>query len=196
MKTSPATSGDEVETLAYIYTDRPIYRPGDMVYYKGIVRDTNYGRYNLPSLDSLELRLGSFSFFGGDSFERTFTVAVEPDGSFSGEYQLPDDLSLGSYQLFVQSSTVEAFRQFTVAEYRAPEFLVSLTPAEPEQLLGFVSMVKLSVNVDHVATLRQARRAAYPDPLAAARLAEAAAKVEPARYDALAQTDPRPARAC
>lgn len=31
--------------------------------------------------------------------------------------------------------------------------------------------VKLSVNVDHVATLRQARRAGYPDPVEAARIA-------------------------
>lgn len=34
--------------------------------------------------------------------------------------------------------------------------------------------VRLSVNVDHVATLRQARRAAYPDPVEAARVAEEA----------------------
>jgi pyridoxine 5-phosphate synthase len=33
---------------------------------------------------------------------------------------------------------------------------------------------RLSVNVDHVATLRQARRVAHPDPVAAARLAEEA----------------------
>ena len=33
---------------------------------------------------------------------------------------------------------------------------------------------RLSVNVDHVATVRQARRAVYPDPVEAARLAEAA----------------------
>lgn len=32
--------------------------------------------------------------------------------------------------------------------------------------------VRLSVNVDHIATLRQARRAAYPDPVDAARIAE------------------------
>jgi pyridoxine 5-phosphate synthase len=37
-------------------------------------------------------------------------------------------------------------------------------------------MLKLGVNIDHVATLRQARRARYPDPLEAARLcAEAGA---------------------
>lgn len=34
--------------------------------------------------------------------------------------------------------------------------------------------MKLSVNIDHVATLRQARRTAYPDPVEAARVAEAA----------------------
>lgn len=33
-------------------------------------------------------------------------------------------------------------------------------------------MIELSVNIDHVATIRQARRAAYPDPVAAARIAE------------------------
>ena len=32
--------------------------------------------------------------------------------------------------------------------------------------------VRLGVNIDHVATVRQVRRAAYPDPVEAARLAE------------------------
>ena len=33
---------------------------------------------------------------------------------------------------------------------------------------------RLSVNVDHVATLRQTRKTRYPDPVEAARIAEAA----------------------
>ena len=37
-----------------------------------------------------------------------------------------------------------------------------------------MSGTRLSVNVDHVATLRQARRTLYPDPVEAARIAEAA----------------------
>ena len=36
------------------------------------------------------------------------------------------------------------------------------------------STIHLGVNVDHVATLRQARRTTYPDPLFAALLAEQA----------------------
>ncbi|MFN8543446.1 MAG: pyridoxine 5'-phosphate synthase [Candidatus Binatia bacterium] len=35
-------------------------------------------------------------------------------------------------------------------------------------------MIRLGVNIDHVATLRQARGVGYPDPLAAARIAEEA----------------------
>src|SRR6185295_1676868 len=35
-------------------------------------------------------------------------------------------------------------------------------------------MIRLGVNVDHVATVRQARRASYPDPVEAALLAERA----------------------
>lgn len=42
------------------------------------------------------------------------------------------------------------------------------TPATPATPAG----TKLSVNVDHVATLRQARRTLYPDPAEAARIAE------------------------
>jgi len=40
--------------------------------------------------------------------------------------------------------------------------------------MGEVDMARLSVNVDHVATVRQARRALEPDPVAAAILAELA----------------------
>lgn len=35
-------------------------------------------------------------------------------------------------------------------------------------------MIELGVNIDHVATLRQARKATYPDPIEAALIAEAA----------------------
>lgn len=48
--------------------------------------------------------------------------------------------------------------------------------ARPKQLKSTTKQqtVRLSVNVDHVATLRQTRRTRYPDPVEAARIAEAA----------------------
>src|SRR6187455_432228 len=45
------------------------------------------------------------------------------------------------------------------------------SPTEVEQM-QLTHPIKLGVNIDHVATLRQARRASYPDPLHAALVAE------------------------
>ena len=39
----PVAWNSEPERFGYIYTDRPIYRPGDTVHFRGIVRDTNFG---------------------------------------------------------------------------------------------------------------------------------------------------------
>src|SRR5690606_17167537 len=63
-------TGPEQAIYAYIYTDRPIYRPGDSVFYKGIVRDTNFGRYALPDLDELELSVSANFFTGDTSFSQ------------------------------------------------------------------------------------------------------------------------------
>ena len=46
------------------------------------------------------------------------------------------------------------------------------TPTAPQ--VSAFRPLHLSVNVDHIATLRQARGTSYPDPLDAAALAEAA----------------------
>jgi uncharacterized protein YfaS (alpha-2-macroglobulin family) len=49
-------------TEVYMYTDRPIYRPGQTVYYRGIVRDAFNGRYELPVINSLPISLTDGSY--------------------------------------------------------------------------------------------------------------------------------------
>jgi uncharacterized protein YfaS (alpha-2-macroglobulin family) len=122
--------------FAYIYTDRPIYRPGDTIYYKGIVRESNYGRYALPSLQTVQINVAPYSTFFENALEETFTVQVASDGTFTGEYTIPEDASLGSYQFGIFSEGTNAFRPFTIAEYRAPEFLVSVSTDQVEALRG------------------------------------------------------------
>ncbi len=125
-----------VPTFAYLYTDRPIYRPGDTVYFKGIVRDADYGRYTLPSARNLRLDFNPAFYMDGQSISDSFDVTIQPDGSFDGEYTLPADIPLGTYQFSLPGLDYETFRQFTVAEYRRPEFLVGLTAAQGEALRG------------------------------------------------------------
>ena len=43
--------------LAYVYSDRPIYRPGDTVHFRLVVRQVSNGRYTLPDIGSYTLQL-------------------------------------------------------------------------------------------------------------------------------------------
>ena len=133
------TDGSPEQVIyAYIYTDRPIYRPGDTVFYKGIVRETNFGRYTLPEVEELELNINANFYFGEDvdTFSDTFTVTLDEDGVFTGEFVLPEDMPLGDYAFNLTGDLWLSSRGFTVAEYRAPEFEVTVTPATPEALRG------------------------------------------------------------
>ncbi|WP_374688727.1 Ig-like domain-containing protein, partial [Promineifilum sp.] len=140
-----ADGSPEQEIYAYIYTDRPIYRPGDTVYYKGIVRETNFGRYLLPELDELEVSINPNFFFGEeDTFSETFTATLDEDGVFHGEFAIPADIPLGTYSFNLSGNLWLSSRPFTVAEYRAPEFQVTVVPEREEALRGEA----VNVNVD------------------------------------------------
>lgn len=130
------TTSDEAALFAYIYTDRPIYRPGDTIYYKGIVRETDYGRYTIPDPQPLELKLVYNNFSGGQSVDISIPVETDAGGTFAGEYVLPEDAPTGGYELFIQDEDVNGRISLTVAEYRRPEFQVTLMPEKEEALRG------------------------------------------------------------
>ncbi len=122
--------------FSYLYTDRPIYRPGDTVYFKGIVRDSDFGRYMLPDEQTLELTISPNFYIEDGSLEDKISVTVNAEGIFSGEYQLPEEMQLGSYNFYLYDENIELSRTFTVAEYRKPEFQVLMAPDKEEALRG------------------------------------------------------------
>ncbi len=129
--------GSPPPLYSYLYTDRPIYRPGDTVYFKGILRESDYGRYALPAEQTLQLEINAYSYSSPeDSLEESIDVDVNADGIFWGEFVLPEDAPLGSYSIFVRDQEIDLSRTFTVAEYRKPEFQVTLTPDKEETLRG------------------------------------------------------------
>lgn len=133
------TSSDEADEFAYIYTDRPIYRPGDTVHYRGIVRQPNYARYGLPERDQITVRAEYVSFFEpSEQLSYEVTLPLDEYGAFSGEYVIPEDASLGTYQLFlpIEGPSTGNTRMFTVAEYRRPEFAVTVTPDMTQTVRG------------------------------------------------------------
>ena len=99
----------------YMYTDRPIYRPGQTIYYRGIVRQAFNGRYELPSVESVPIILNDSQ---GTQLANINTK-LSPYGTFNGQIELSQDAVPGYYTF--QNTGLEFYLSFQVAEYRKPE---------------------------------------------------------------------------
>ncbi|MFZ1596822.1 MAG: Ig-like domain-containing protein [Anaerolineae bacterium] len=118
---------------AYLYTDRPIYRPGQTVYFKGIIRLDNDARYRLPDLKQVPIVITDQN--GNEVFRRT--LALNPLGTFDGELKLADEAGLGYYSVNAQlSPDFGSSTAFQVAEYRKPEYEMSVSAGQPEYRQG------------------------------------------------------------
>ena len=110
----------------YLYTERPVYRPGDVVHYRGIVRSLYDGRYTPADISSLSVRLNSPD--GGNTKN---DVTLSAYGSFNGEFKLSASASPGYYSLELNDGTSNymngASVSFQVADYRKPEINLSAT---------------------------------------------------------------------
>ena len=118
-------------TEVYLYTDRPIYRPGQTVYYRGVVREAFNGRYELPSIDSLPLVI----FDSQNTQLAVINAALSPYGTFNGQFELSEDAIPGSYYRF-SSTFMENSPTFQVAEYRKPEIDLNVNFSSDEILQG------------------------------------------------------------
>ncbi len=113
---------------AYLYTDRPIYRPGQTVYYRGVVRAPTDSGYALPDMASIPVTVHSSS---GEAItdER---ASLSSYGTFDGQVALGEVAPLGTYWIETEFGSVV----FEVAEYRRPEFLVEVEAQAPEIAVG------------------------------------------------------------
>lgn len=123
-----AWGDDRLPVAGAVFTERGIYRPGERVYAKAIVRDGALGALHVPSAgDSIRWR-----FHGRDAgMLREVTTRLTAFGTSSQSIVLPNIAPIGYYALEVQAKRQGAWRSiartyYRVAEYRPPEFLVDL----------------------------------------------------------------------
>jgi alpha-2-macroglobulin len=139
----------ERPTGIYLYTDRRLYRPGEPVYYRGILRDGSDLNYIVPTdTETVYLRLDGRSCYDYDCEPLSVyeeQVSLNEFGTFSADFELPTDLAPGNYYLRVStcpSETEPCENQrsgsvyFNVAEFRVPDFTVELNPQYEEILSG------------------------------------------------------------
>ncbi len=106
--------------MGYLYTDRPVYRPGDVVSFRGILRSHDDGRYSDAGLHQISLRLSDPN---GTMEERTAELSAF--GTFNGQFTLPKNAIPGSYNISInlgENRWAEGGDvYFAVADYRKPE---------------------------------------------------------------------------
>lgn len=111
----------------YVTLDRPIYRPGHHVYFKGVVRKDNDGAYeNLLPGEKVRVTIS-------DAMNRsiyTQDLSITTYGSFSGDVVLSEDANLGYYQTSVVFQGNTYTQQFQVEEYRKPDLAVEVMPSK------------------------------------------------------------------
>jgi uncharacterized protein YfaS (alpha-2-macroglobulin family) len=106
---------------AYIYTDRPIYRPGQTVYTKVIARYDNDAVYSRIPLEwDVIVRLRD----ARDNVVATRTLHVNEYGTLDTSFDLAEGGTLGEYHIEVQIKDDVHRQAFKVEEYRKPEFEV------------------------------------------------------------------------
>ena len=117
-------------TQIYMYTDRPIYRPGQTVYFRGIARQAFNGRYELPPVNEFPLILRD----ANGTQLATVNAQLSSYGTFNGQFELPENAVPGTYTF--DNSTLEFYFSFQVAEYRKPEINLSVDFSAEEIRLG------------------------------------------------------------
>ncbi|MBM4429191.1 MAG: hypothetical protein FJ026_02440, partial [Chloroflexi bacterium] len=128
---------------AYFYTDRSIYRPGQTVYFKGILRADDDGHYSLPEgVRSLQVVVRDEM---GREIYRT-DLSLNDMGTLHGELQLSEEAGLGSYYLNAELGDRTFGTSFRVAEYRRPEFTVSVNTDKTEYTQGDEIVVQVAAN--------------------------------------------------
>ncbi len=115
------------DLVTYLYTDRPIYQPGQTAYFRGVLRHEHNGRYALAEVASLPVTV----FDENDKSIWSQEVPLSAFGTISGEILIPAEAQAGAYRVHTAYGAVD----FQVAEYQPADIDVTLE-SQPALLAG------------------------------------------------------------
>ena len=125
----------------HIYTDRPIYRPGQTVYFKVIIRKDDDALLSIPLVNStVTIRLRD----ARNNVVRTIYLPTSEFGTVSSLFRIAEGAMLGSYNLEITLDGESHRQVFKVQDYRKPDYEVKVTT----DAAGYVTGDEIRVNVD------------------------------------------------
>ncbi|RJQ32912.1 hypothetical protein C4572_00380 [Candidatus Parcubacteria bacterium] len=112
----------------YIYSDRPIYRPGHEAHVKGLYRYNFDGNFEI--LNDKDIKVKVYN----SKNESIFEAAVPPTkyGTFAADFRIPDGAPLGTYRV----EAMDSYYYFDVEEYVGAAFELGADADKEEYVSG------------------------------------------------------------
>lgn len=109
------------DTSAFLFTDRSIYRPGQVLYFKGIVLEKDSTGRSGTVLKNYSATV----ILQNANRQKTDSIPVTTNeyGSFSGQFNLPASGLTGEFSIYIRNP--RGSTTFRVEEYKRPKFAVT-----------------------------------------------------------------------
>jgi uncharacterized protein YfaS (alpha-2-macroglobulin family) len=147
--------GRELRVRGFIHSDRGLYRPGETVHMRGLVRAIDHaGRMTVPGKPgpgrTVHLVLEDPR---GTTLLQT-DLPVSNFGGFHHDVVVDADARLGDYKVVVTADGFTVRERFSVEEFRARSFEVAVKTAHANVFLGRKLTFDLSANYLHGSPMR------------------------------------------
>ncbi len=112
----------ETKPVTFLFTDRGIYRPGQTIYFKGIVVKTDSKTRKSEIVPSFKTTVE----LKDANYQKVNNIEITSNefGSFSGSFKLPEGSLNGMFTLL--DMTTNSNSRFNVEEYKRPKFMVEV----------------------------------------------------------------------
>lgn len=140
---------------SYFYTDRPIYRLGQTVYFKSIVRVQGPGGYKTPKTG---MKVSAVAEDPDNNKLWEKELRTNDHGTVNGVISIPEEGKTGGYQLtFTYPDGQRSYERFEVNQYRKPEYQVEVTSTQPRVVAGSKVKARIRATYYFGAPVRDAR---------------------------------------
>jgi hypothetical protein len=144
---------DSIDYGIIIYTDRPIYRPGQSVFFKAIVRQDEDAIISMPYQDT---PVSARIIDPRNNTVQSYELSTNNFGTVHGEFSLSDGAMIGDYMIEVESLGKLVTQEFKVQDYKKPDIQITLETDADEYVVGEDIQLSLEANYLFGESVREA----------------------------------------
>lgn len=123
----------------FFYTDRPIYRPGEEIQFKGIVREMMDEDYRVPAGVSVGITVYDASY----EQLLELTAVTSAAGSFEGSFKVHSEVPPGMLVVETTISGQTESHYVALQDFEKPMYSVTVTPVSKRAIAGDRVMVEV-----------------------------------------------------